>query len=299
MCVMGATEPLLPLLLLPPLLLPLLLLLEDLERLRADTAAESNRLIDFGVASGGPEFCQAEVWQAEFAFAREHHLPITAHAMMDRGIVERVRSISEYRKHGVLGPDVLLIHVSFANDDELRYLAATGTPVSIAMASELRYGMGIPPVVKMMESGVLVSLSIDTMPGADSSDMFGLMRLTLLVERGRQERVDCYQPDQVLRQATRDGARALGMEDQIGSLTPGKRADVILVRMDELNVAPMNVPVGQVVLSAQPRNVDSVWIDGIRRKADGELTDASPRTTIAAAERAVAELGRRLGKAVE
>ncbi len=71
----------------------------------------------------------------------------------------------------------------------------------------------------------------------------------------------------------------MGLGDVTGSLTPGKRADVIVLRGGDLNLAPLNVPDGQVVLAAQPRNVEHVWIDGVARKRDGELVDVDPTGT--------------------
>jgi cytosine/adenosine deaminase-related metal-dependent hydrolase len=76
----------------------------------------------------------------------------------------------------------------------------------------------------------------------------------------------------MLREATLGGAEALGIADVTGSLTPGKRADVVVLRTDTLNMTPLVNPVSQVVLSAQPRNVSHVWIDGVARMRDGELT---------------------------
>ena len=158
--------------------------------------------------------------------------------------------------------------------------------------------MGIPPVVEMMRAGVAINLSLDTMAASDNSDMFAGMRAQMCVERGRHEDATCYQPDQVLRQATIDGATALGLGDVTGSLTPGKLADVILVRTDDLNIGPLNVPDGQIVLAAQPHNVDSVWIDGVAKKRDGKLVGLNGRELVTKARDAVAALGSRIGRQV-
>src|SRR5262249_2229616 len=104
-------------------------------------------LLHLGIACRGAEYSQPEIWQTEYACARQHALPFTTHTMMTRHDVERVRAISEYRDHGVLGPDHLLIHAIHVNEDEIRALGETETPVSVSIFSELRTGMGIPPVV--------------------------------------------------------------------------------------------------------------------------------------------------------
>jgi cytosine/adenosine deaminase-related metal-dependent hydrolase len=218
--------------------------------------------------------------------------------MMTRHDLERVRAISVYGEHGVLGPDHLLVHAIHANEDEIRALAETGTPVSVSIFSELRTGMGIPPVVEMLRAGVNVNLSLDTMAASDNSDMFAVMRTQLCVERGRYEDATVYQPDTVLSQATIDGVRALGLADMTGSVTPGKKADLTMLRADDLNLGPLNVADGQVVLAAQPRNVDTVWIDGVVRKRGGELVDFDLPAAMHAAQVAVAGLSQRIGRPV-
>lgn len=254
--------------------------------------------LHLGIACRGAEYSQPEVWQAEYAFAREQGLPFTTHTMMTGHDVERVRAISVYAEHSVLGPDHLLIHAIHANDDEIHALADTATPVSVSIFSELRTGMGIPRVVEMLRAGVNVNLSLDTMAASDNSDMFATMRAQMCIERGRYEDATVYQPGTVLRQATLDGARALGLAEVTGSLAPGKKADLIMLRADDLNLGPLNVADGQIVLAGQPRNVDTVWIDGVIRKHKGELVDFDVPTAMKAAREAVAGLSERIGKPV-
>jgi 5-methylthioadenosine/S-adenosylhomocysteine deaminase len=269
---------------------------DDVLRVRGERFADDDGRLHLGIACRGVEYSQPEIWQREFAFAREHGLPITVHTMMTAHDVERARAISIYKEHESLGPDVLLVHAIHTNEDERAYLAETHTPVSISILSELRTGMGIPPIAEMMQAGVLLSLSCDTMAASDNSDYFAVLRSTLLVPRGQHENATIYQPDQVLRHGTIDGARALGIGNQTGSLSPGKRADVIVLRANDLNLAPINVADGQVVLAAQPRNVEHVWIDGVQRKRDGELVDLDVNALVRNAQAAVAGLSERLGK---
>ncbi|MEN3279229.1 MAG: 5-methylthioadenosine/S-adenosylhomocysteine deaminase [Solirubrobacteraceae bacterium] len=270
--------------------------LDDVLRVRHERFATDDGLLHLGIACRGVDYSQPEIWQREFAFAREHGLPITTHTMMTAHDVERVRAISVYEEHEALGPDVLLVHAIHTNEAERAYLARTQTPVSLSILSELRTGMGIPPIVEMMAAGVPLCLSVDTMAASDNSDYFAVLRATLLVPRGQHGDATVYQPDQVLRHGTIDGARAMGIADRTGSLTPGKRADLIVLRASDLNLAPINVADGQVVLAAQPRNVEHVWIDGIQRKRDGELVDVDVETLVGDAQAAVAGLSERLGK---
>jgi 5-methylthioadenosine/S-adenosylhomocysteine deaminase len=272
---------------------------DDVLRVRRERfEGDGDGLLHLGIACRGVEYSEPEIWQREFAFAREHGLPITAHTMMTAHDVERARAISVYQEHGALGPDVLLVHAIHTNDAERGYLADTRTPVSLSILSELRTGMGIPPIVEMMQAGVPLCLSVDTMAASDNSDFFAVLRATLCVPRGQHENATIYQPDQVLGHGTIDGARAMGLGDTTGSLKPGKRADVIVLRGGDLNLAPLNVPDGQVVLAAQPRNVEHVWIDGVARKRDGALVDLDPDRLAADAKAAVAGLSERLGRAL-
>ncbi len=270
--------------------------LEDVLRIRRERFQREDGLLHLGIACRGVDYSQPEIWQREFAFAREHELPITTHTMMTAHDIERVRAITVYEEHEALGPDVLLVHAIHTNEAERRYLARTATPVSLSILSELRVGMGMPPIVEMLEAGVPLCLSVDTMAASDNSDMFSVLRVTLGVARGVHQNATVYQPDQVLRHATIDGAAALGLRDVTGSLTAGKRADVIVLRADDLNLAPINVADGQVVLAAQPRNVEHVWIDGVIRKRDGGLVGVDAAALVQDAKQAVAGLSSRLGR---
>ena len=107
-------------------------------------------------------------------------------------------------------------------------------------------------------------------------------------------RIGRHQPAQVLRHATSEGAAILGF-DRVGELREGWRADVILLRADDLNMAPINVLDGQVVLAAQPSNVDTVFIDGVLRKQHGELIGLDPKALVRDATRAVEALKERVG----
>jgi 5-methylthioadenosine/S-adenosylhomocysteine deaminase len=267
---------------------------EDILELRDEEFATPGRL-DLGIAARGHEFSQPEIWQREFAWAREHGLPITCHSMMTPHDLENGRAISIYHEHGVLGPDLLLVHCIRADEDEIGRLAESGTPVSISILSNLRCGMGLPPTLALTRAGVDVTLSLDTMAAADTADFFNVMRVTMGIERARADDGKAYQPREVLRQATVDGARVLGLGEVTGALRPGLAADVILIRATDLNMAPLNVLDGQVVLAAQPANVDTVFIDGVVRKRHGDLVGLDRAALVDDVTAAVADLKDRVG----
>jgi cytosine/adenosine deaminase-related metal-dependent hydrolase len=267
---------------------------EDILRLRDDEFSEPGRF-DLGIAARGVEFSRPEVWQAEFAFAREHGLPITAHSMMTRHDVEQQRAVQVYRANGALGPDLQLVHCIRVNEEEIGWLAESGTHVSISILSNLRCGMGLPPVLAMTRAGVAVALSMDTMGASDNSDMFAAMRVTLGIERAKADDGSAFQPSEVLHQATAAGAAYLGLGEMAGVLRKGALADLILIRATDLNMAPLNVPDGQVVLCAQPANVDTVFIDGELRKRGGELIGLDRRELVSEATATMNALRNRVG----
>ena len=135
------------------------------------------------------------------------------------------------------------------------------------------------------------------MAASDNSDMFAVLRAD---PRGAARRCTrtrtSTSPTRCCATARSTAPARSGLGDVAGSLTPGKRADVIVLRANDLNLAPINVADGQVVLAAQPRNVEHVWIDGVTRKRDGELVDVDAAALVTAATRAVAGLSERLGR---
>jgi 5-methylthioadenosine/S-adenosylhomocysteine deaminase len=267
---------------------------EDVLRFRDEEFSGPGRF-DLGIAARGVEFSQEDVWKREFAFAREHGLPITAHSMMTPHDIEQHRSVQVYRDHDALGPDLQLVHCIRVNEEEIGWLADSGTHVSISILSNLRCGMGLPPVLAMTRAGVAVALSLDTMAAGDNADMFATMRITMGIERAKADDGAAYQPIEVLGQATAAGARYLGLHNDLGVLRKGALADVILLRATDLNMAPLNVTDGQVVLCAQPSNVDTVFIDGQLRKRNGELLGIDTAAIVRDATAAVAGLRERVG----
>ena len=251
----------------------------------------SDGRLHLGLATRGFEFHDRDLWTGEFAFAREHGLPVTAH-MSQAGMV------ADCAAQGALGPDLLVIHARRTTPEERKALADTGTPVCIASPAIARAGLGRSPVRDLADAGIRLCLSVDSIAGCDSSDMFAVMRIAVLIERVHHEDVLAYTPEQALRHATIDAANALGLGAVTGSLTPGKRADVIMVRADALNMAPLNVPASQLVLAGQPRNVDTVIVDGEVRKRDGVLVGVDVARQVEDATAAVRGIAARIGRPV-
>ena len=247
--------------------------LTDVARVQKQWFSDAkDNLLTLGIAARGPESNSIEICRQEWAFAREHGLPITAHMGTSAERVKKRQGIQSLAKFGLLGPDLVLVHVTHNTADDLKLLAETKTPVSLSPYTELRTGFGIPPVNSFLRAGVLVSLSVDTTILCGNADMFAIMKAIQNIANGLQHSEFGISAQRVLEMATIDGARALGIADYVGSLTPGKRADLILVRTSDVNMMPFTVPTLMIVQAAQPFNVDAVIVDGRFLKRNGNLT---------------------------
>ncbi|MFB4317212.1 amidohydrolase family protein [Actinomadura sp. 21ATH] len=191
-------------------------------------------------------------------------------------------AVMEWEKAGLLGPDVSLIHCTNLTADAWRAMGATGTNVALAPTSDAQIGLetAVPAIDEALAAGIRPGLSIDV-EVALASDMFTQMRALLAIQRMRavdaayatEARPQRIGVADVLDLATASGARSIGLGDTTGSLTPGKQADLLLVGAEDLNTMPLNDPVGTLVLGADPRNIDAVFVAGNPRKWAGTVLD--------------------------
>ncbi|HEX6337165.1 MAG TPA: amidohydrolase family protein [Jiangellaceae bacterium] len=252
---------------------------DDVRRIRETYFSSDDGLLTMALATRGPGFTQDDVVKAEWALARELGIPLTVHVAMGR-LAGRYAMVEQLDRLGLLGPDTTYIHCCYFSDHEWQRVVDTGGTISVAAQVELQMGHGWPPVNKSYQFGLRPSLSVDvvtTVPG----DMFTQMRAAFGAERSRVN-ATCWEanttvPDtmltarQMLEMATVNGAHVAGLEDKTGSLTPGKRADIVLVDARAINVAPVIDPVAAVVLCADVSNIETVIVDGVVRKRDGRL----------------------------
>ena len=269
--------------------------LADLERVRREWIASGRaELTTLGVAARGPQICPPQVYRREWEAARGLGIPITVHAAASRAQAE-ARAIEALGRDGLLGPDVQLVHAVYATPADRQLMAATGTTLSVSPASELLFGWGPPQVGDMLADGVLVSLSVDNTALVGNADPFATMRLTLGLGATRNEAELGFSPRRVLEMATIDGARDLGLADRVGTLSPGKRADVILVRTSDVNMSPAADPIDLLVRAAQPANVDTVLVDGRILKRGGRLVALDVEQVVREADESLAAVRARAG----
>lgn len=264
--------------------------LDDIARVKREWF-DSGRLplLHLGLAGRPPGLVGEAVFRPEYDAARGLGLPVSYHANSTRaqGALEMVRQLGE---QSMLGPDTQLIHALYTTPAERAVIRDTGASVSISPMSELLIGYGLSPVKDMVDSNVLLTLSVDTMSLVGSADMWAVMRLTTGLHRGVAERELSIGTRRVLQMATLDGARSLGLGDVTGSLTPGKRADVVMVRRNDVATAPVIDVANTLALAAGAENVDTVIVDGRFRKRGGQLLGIDTERVVRSTEQAIAEL---------
>ena len=270
--------------------------LADIARVKREWFGASNDgLLTMGFASRGPGDTPPATYRKEWESARALGLPITQHAGRSIAEIKKFRRIEILYKDKLLGSDVQLIHTYNASPEERGMMAETKTHNSIAPYTASRLASGLPYLGDLLKRGVQCSLSVDTTTVGGNADMFSIMRLMLQLNHLRSMDVMEVQPRRILELATLDGAKDLGIDDRVGSLTPGKRADLILVRTNDLNVAPFGNPALLLVQQAQPYNVDTVVIDGRILKHKGELVTIDTEEVIRKAAELFAAARKRAG----
>ena len=251
----------------------------DVERVAKQYFSSGDQLLTLALAPRGPEFTTFEVSKHDWALARELNLRISVHVGV--GAAGKFDKLGEMGRAGLLGPDTTYIHCCTLSDEEIQMIADTGGTVSVAAPVELQMGHGMPPVQRCLDVGLRPSLSIDVETTV-SGDLFAQMRSVLTLQRGQINEMRLNGVENlpamitsrdVMEFATIEGARAMGLDSKVGTLTPGKEADIIMLRTDRINVLPINDPIGVVVRGMDSSNVDSVFIAGKARKRRGQLLD--------------------------
>jgi cytosine/adenosine deaminase-related metal-dependent hydrolase/ribose/xylose/arabinose/galactoside ABC-type transport system permease subunit len=230
----------------------------------------TDQKLTLALAAPGPEFVDFEISRDHWKLAREAGARISTHVGV--GTYGQDAKVQEMGEAGLLGPDTTYIHCTTLNDTEIQMIVDTGGTVSLASPVEMMMGHGMPPIQKFLDRGLRPSLSIDVetnVPG----DMFNQMRSVLGLQRALAASNDKepVSPREVLEYATIEGAKANGLDSKVGTLTPGKQADLIMLRTDRVNVTPLNDPATAVVAGMDTSNVDTVLIGGRVMKRKGEL----------------------------
>jgi cytosine/adenosine deaminase-related metal-dependent hydrolase len=251
-------------------------------------------LMHLGLAGRPPGVATDAVFRTEYDTARALNLPVSYHANSNRqqGALAMIQALGNA---GALGPQTQIIHALFTTPAERDLLASSGASVSSSPWSELLIGYGVPPIRQLLDAGVLFNLSVDTVPLTGTADMFSIIRVALALHRGESESEFSVPARRMIQAATIDGASGLGLGDVTGSLTPGKRADLILVRTDDVHIAPFTDPANMIATAAGAEHVDTVVVDGRILKRHGRLTTIDAQQVVREAQQALAALLQRAG----
>lgn len=274
---------------------------DDIHRLRQDVLHDDDARVTLGLKIRPPFLVTPEVLEYDLRLGRELGL----HIMMDGGLGggcwnekrwgdEGLAPIRDIDKLGQLGPHLTLVHCNNLTDDDFALIARTGTHVSTSPEHEMLCGHGLPPAIKMLKHNIHPALSTDSFV-AVSCDMFAQMRALLTATRGGLSDAAYRSGDaiwtwdirseDVLRSATLASAAACGLADRVGSLDPGKRADIVLLKSDPLNLSLFGTnPIANLVSSVHPGNVDIVIVDGVVVKSGGKLLSPRVDSVIEAAQ---------------
>jgi 5-methylthioadenosine/S-adenosylhomocysteine deaminase len=245
--------------------------------------------------------CTDELLREVARLAQERGVMVHTHAsenLTECSMVESetgMRNIEYLNSLGLTGGHVALAHCVHLSDEEIELLASTKTNVAHCPSSNLKLGSGIASIKTLLEKEVSVSLGADGAACNNRLDMFTEMRTAALLQKvmhGPEVLPAC----RVLRMATIDGARALGLDNEIGSLEVGKKADVIVVNMSGLHSSPNALDlISAIVYSAVPNDVETSVIDGRIVLKEGNLTTIDEAETVKASGREASLLYERAG----
>jgi len=189
---------------------------------------------------------------------------------------------------GVLDPLTLCAHGVWLDEDEIEILAERGAAVSHNVESNLKLASGMAPVPGLLRKGVPVGLGTDGCASNNDLDLFSEMALTARLHKAVTGDPTVCPAREVLRMATAHGARAVGLAHETGSLEPGKRADLVALRIDQPHLTPLYDPISHVIYAARSSDVHHVWVDGRQVVRDGRLLTLDVPEILREAERIAA-----------
>jgi len=251
----------------------------EIRRLRAGRLSDDSARVTLAMAILGSDYATWEVTLHDFRLAREHSLLTSAHiwGRPDRKVPDGYRRLNGL---GLLGPGHNLVHGYYLGDEELRLILGAGVSVTSTTVPELQRNTTVPLTLRVRDLGGRPSIGADH-EVYNGADMFDVLRFSLRSARifdnvrgaaaGEVPVRDPVTMREALAWATLHNARAMGLEGRTGSITPGKEADLILLRRDGLGVWPVEDPVHAAVMFAGPRDVEAVMVGGRFVKKEGRL----------------------------
>ncbi|UZD67215.1 amidohydrolase [Marinobacter sp. AN1] len=241
-------------------------------------------------------YCTEDAYREAAALSREYGVGIHTHCSEQKEEEWAVtaelgrRSLAMLDHYGILGERTLLAHCVWLNSDEIARVADTGTSIAHCPVSNAKLASGVAPVPEMLAAGVTVGLGTDGPVCNNSLTLFEEMKFASLIQKATRLDATALPADQILRMATINGAKALGLDHEIGSLEVGKKADLLLLDLAKANLTPVSVNehggnlLWNLVFAATSANVAVVWVDGRRLIDNGYATTVPQQLVIAEAQ---------------
>ncbi len=258
--------------------------------LSARDALKHEPLLSFCLAPHAPFTVSDATFERVAVYADELDLPVHIHVhettdeIHESVATHQVRPLRRLQRLGLLGPNLIAVHAVHLADDEIALLAEHACHVAHCPSSNLKLASGIAPVTALQEAGINIGLGTDGAASNNRLDVLTEMRLAALLAKGASGKATTLPAHASLRMATLNAARALGLDDAIGSLTPGKFADMTAVDLSSLELSPCYDPLSHLVYVAGREHVSHVWVNGELLVEGGQLQrlDANQLTAKAA-----------------
>lgn len=275
----------------------------EVERLLTGPLADRDGLVTLGLAILGPHYSTLDVAVHDFRLARELKLIASMH--QGGGPAKTPGGWEKLIEAGLVGPGVNIVHGNDLPDALLDRMVDLGVSFSVTPENEMIQGHGFPITGRLLRRGVRPTIGID-LESVLAGDLLSVARVALSMQRaldnaearqasGTIPATTTIPVREALRWITTEGARMLGRESQIGSLTPGKLADLVIINASDLNLVPVHDPVATVVMQTSLANIDSVMIGGAWKKRNGRLLAEG----LEAKKELLAQSGRRLVQDIE
>ena len=241
-------------------------------------------------------YCTPDAYREALECQAEYGVGIHTHACEQKEEDDAVkahfgrRSIAQLDHYGILGERTLIAHCVWLNDEEIKRIADTGTAISHCPISNAKLASGVARVPEMLAAGITVGLGTDGPVCNNSLSLFEEMKFASLIQKATRLDATVLPADQILRMATINGARALGLGDRIGSLEVGKQADLLLLDLAQPNLTPTEINAAggnllwNLVFAADARNVAAVWVDGRQLIANGRATRVNEQQVLSEAQ---------------
>jgi cytosine/adenosine deaminase-related metal-dependent hydrolase len=236
-------------------------------------ALPTSDLVTAGVSPHAPFTVTHDDYAMLIGLARRRGLPVATHLLESARETEHLDAFAD-----VLGPDIVAVHAVLANANDIALLAELDVPVAHCPRSNALLGCGIAPVTDMLDAGVRVGLGTDSPSSAIDFDMWAEMRTAIMLQRARTARADALSARTALELATSRAAAAIGLGAEVGTLSPGKQADVIVLDMAGSAYLPWDDPVTAAVYGGSPHRVARSYVAGEIRYRRGDRSPATAAT---------------------